>query len=77
MNTRQHYNGHTGRPKRPHDTEAEAKAKAKELAAKFKTDMRWYRCGVCGKFHTGNLKYIPHQDRTLERVINWFKRVFA
>ena len=77
MNTRQHYNGHTGKPKVGYATEVEAKEQAKKLATVYHSVLNWYPCGVCGKWHIGNATYIPHQDRTLERIINWFKRVFA
>lgn len=76
-NTRQHYNGHTGKPKVGYTSESEARNQAKKLAKKYHTAMSYYPCGVCGYWHVGNATYIAHQDRTLEKIINWFKRVFA
>ncbi len=77
MNTRQHYNGHTGKPKVGYDTEKQAIGVALKLIKKYHHKMNWYKCAVCGKWHVGSAVYIPHQDHTLERIINWFKRVFA
>lgn len=76
VSKRQHYNGHTGKPKQPHPTERGAHIQAQIMKKKFKGDYNVYLCEVCGKWHVGNAEYIPHQDHTLERIINWFKRVF-
>lgn len=74
--TRQHYNGHTGKPKKPYRTIEEVHTAKRRMEARYHTKLNIYICTVCGRWHLGNAKYIPHQDRTLERIINWFKRVF-
>lgn len=76
MNTRPHYNGHTGKPKVGYSTEIEAWETALKLIKKYHHKMSVYKCPVCGKYHVGTAAYVAHQDRTLERIINWFKRVF-